>query len=139
MKVFRTVSIPEAEIDYHAIRSQGPGGQNVNKVSSAIQLFFNIPQSSLREEIKERLFVLAGRRITSSGVLVIESREHRTQLQNRQAARRRLAEFLERAAQLPKRRRATTARPGVDKRRLMTKRRRGRMKALRAATGREDE
>jgi len=133
------VVVDERELEERFVRASGPGGQNVNKVATAVELRFDVAHSSLAQEIKERLFVLAGRRITSSGVLVIESREHRTQLQNRQAARRRLAEFLERAAQLPKRRRATTARPGVDKRRLMTKRRRGRMKALRAATGREDE
>ena len=133
------VAVDERELEERFVRASGPGGQNVNKVATAVELRFHVASSSLAPEIKVRLLAQAGRRITSNGVLVIESREHRTQLQNRQAARRRLAEFLERAAQLPKRRRPTTARPGVDERRLTTKRRRGRMKALRAATGREDE
>ena len=139
IRLSATVLVDAREFEERFVRASGPGGQNVNKVATAVELRFHAASSSLAPEVKARLLAVAGRCITSDGVLVIKSREHRTQLQNRQAARRRLAEFLERAAQIPKLRRATTPRPSVDERRLRAKRRRGRMKALRAATEREEE
>ncbi|MBH53722.1 MAG: class I peptide chain release factor [Opitutaceae bacterium] len=131
MKVFRTVSIPEAEIDYHAIRSQGPGGQNVNKVSSAIQLFFNIPQSSLREEIKERLLKLKNNRITAEGVIVIKAQSYRSQEKNKEEARHRLAELVRSALKAPKKRRATKQSRASTQKRLDSKKRRSENKNLR--------
>tara|TARA_B100001123_G_scaffold449305_1_gene614053 strand:+ start:3834 stop:4247 length:414 start_codon:yes stop_codon:yes gene_type:complete len=131
VKVFRTVSIPEAEIDYHAIRSQGPGGQNVNKVSSAIQLFFNIPQSSLREEIKERLLKLKNNRITAEGVIVIKAQSYRSQEKNKEEARHRLAELVRSALKAPKKRRATKQSRASTQKRLDSKKRRSENKNLR--------
>src|SRR5215207_3166974 len=97
-----TLSLDDREIDERFVRSSGPGGQNVNKVATAVELRFDVAASSLPDAIKARLITLAGTRMTGEGVLLIDSREHRTQTRNREAARIRLAELVRKAARPPR-------------------------------------
>src|SRR5204862_7560775 len=106
----------------------GPGGQNVNKVATAVELRFDVRASSLPVAVKARLLALAGSRVSADGVLLSDSREHRTQARNREAARERLLELIARAARPPRRRKATTPRPAAREKRLDTKKRRGEVK-----------
>jgi len=120
------IAISENEIQEKFGRASGPGGQNVNKVSTAVQVRFDAARSpSLPEDVRLRLVRLAGNRITTQGILVIESQEHRTQEQNRQAALERLVELIRLAAVPPKKRGKTHPTPAARARRLEQKRRRG--------------
>lgn len=123
--------IPADEVELTAIRSQGPGGQNVNKVSSAIQLRFDIRASSLSMTLKERLLKLRDHRITQGGVVVIKSQEHRSQDMNRMAALLRLHDLLEMAAVVQKPRKATRPTRSSQVKRVDSKVKRGQAKALR--------
>ncbi len=137
IRITDRVAIDERELEERFVRSSGPGGQNVNKVASAVELRLNIPHSSLPPDVKERLIALAGRRVTEEGVLVIDSREHRTQAMNRQAARARLLALLQHAARRPKRRSPTQPSAAARERRLDAKKHRGAIKAKRA--GHDDD
>ena len=123
--------VDEREVEFSAIRAQGAGGQNVNKVSSAVHLRFDIAASSLPEEIKSRLLALSDNRITQEGVLVLKAQQHRTQEMNRSAALARLLEVVDGVSNPPKARRATKPSYGSRQRRLEGKSQRSATKALR--------
>ena len=134
-----SIVISEHELDERFVRASGPGGQNVNKVSTAVELRFNVAASSLPEDVKARLAALAGKKLSADGVLLIDSREHRTQAQNRAAARARLADLLRQASIRPKKRRKTRPSQAARERRLTSKVQRSRIKARRGRVRRDDD
>lgn len=125
------LSIDDREVDERFVRASGPGGQNVNKVATAVELRFNVAASSLPTDVKQRLIALAGTRVTQDGILLIDSREHRTQGQNRLAARDRLAALIGQAAVKPRARRPTKPKAAARAKRIDAKRLRGSVKKLR--------
>jgi ribosome-associated protein len=130
IEVTPAIALDEGEIELEFVRSSGPGGQNVNKVASAVQLRFDAAGSpSLPEPVRARLLRLAGSRVTGEGILVIEARRHRSQERNRREAVERLVELVRRAATPPKRRKKTRPTAGSRERRLQQKKRRGEIKS----------
>jgi ribosome-associated protein len=138
--VTENISLDENELVWRFVRASGPGGQKVNKTSSAVQLRFDAAGSlSLSEVVRERLLVLAGRRADASGVLTIDARRFRTQARNRRDALDRLVALVREAADPPKPRRRRGVPVGARKRRLEIKRRRSVLKSLRARVQRESQ
>ena len=135
MRITDAISIADAELDERFVRASGPGGQNVNKVSTAVELRYNVFASSLPDEVRMRLIALAGKRINQEGVLLIDSREHRTQAQNREAARARLAALIQAATVRPKKRRKTKPSKASKERRIDTKKKRAAIKSGRGKVG----
>ena len=131
LEITPRISIPLSEIEMSAIRSQGPGGQNVNKVSSAIHLRFDINASSLLDGHKTKLKTFRDKRISDKGVIVIKAQNHRTQERNKAEALERLKALMAKALHVPKYRRATRPSYGAVKRRLKKKAERGAIKATR--------
>jgi len=130
--------LDDLAISERFVRASGPGGQNVNKVATAVELRVNLRESSLPEEVRTRLIESAGHRVTADGVLVIDAREHRTQAQNRVAARARLTALLTQAYRRPKTRRKTKPSKAAKERRLESKKRRGVTKAGRVTNQRSE-
>jgi ribosome-associated protein len=128
IEITDTLAIDERELEERFVRASGPGGQNVNKVATAVELRFDVTASSLPADVKARLTVLAGSRMTTDGVLVLDSREHRTQAQNREAARARLVALLQQAAIRPKKRRPTKPKAAAREKRLKAKKLRAEVK-----------
>jgi ribosome-associated protein len=131
IRITGAIAIEERELDERFVRASGPGGQNVNKVATAVELRFDVAASSLPAEVKQRLIAQAGKRMTAEGVLLIDSREHRTQLQNRDAARARLIALIQHAARRPKTRRKTRPGKAAREKRLESKKRRSDIKHTR--------
>ena len=139
IRVTPSIVLNDNEIEERFVRASGPGGQNVNKVATAVELRFNVAASSLESDVKERLATLAGTRMTQDGVLLIDSRAHRTQAQNRLAARERLVALIKQALVRPRRRRPTRPGKGSIEKRLTTKKLRAQKKALRSRSKSHDE
>ena len=136
---YSTLAPHERVIEERFVRASGPGGQNVNKVATAVELRFDVHASSLPPPVKSRLIALAGNRMIADGVLLLDSREHRTQAQNRDAARERLAALIHAASQRPKTRRATRPTKAAKERRLTAKKRRAQVKGSRSGSGRDHD
>jgi ribosome-associated protein len=132
-----TIVLNEREIKERFVRAIGPGGQNIDKDATAVELRVDIGRSSLPAELRDRLIGIAGRHVTTDGVLMVVSRVHRSQAQNRDAARARLLSLLERAAKPPKKRKATKPRAAAREERLVSKKRHSAVK--RSRSGRDED
>ena len=139
IRVTDSIVVHDREVEERFVRASGPGGQNVNKVATAVELRFDVRASSLPLDLQSRLIALAGNRVTTDDVLLIDSREHRTQVQNREAARARLAALLRRAFVRPKKRKPTKPRKASREKRLASKKLRSKVKELRGRARRDQE
>ncbi|HKJ37505.1 MAG TPA: alternative ribosome rescue aminoacyl-tRNA hydrolase ArfB [Anaerolineales bacterium] len=128
IQITPTLQIDESELQFEYIRASGPGGQNVNKVATAVQLRFDVNTSSLPDNIKDRLAKLAGKRVTNDGVLILEAKRYRTQEQNREDAIRRFVELVRKSTIKPKRRVKTKPTKASQERRIKEKKQRGEIK-----------
>ena len=138
LQITPTLALDDREIEERFVRASGPGGQNVNKVATAVELRFDVMRSSLPLAVQQRLASIAGRRMTADGVLLIDSREYRTQVQNRDAARERLVSLIRQATIVPVRRRATKITRAAKQRRLATKKKRAEVKVGRGRPSGDD-
>ena len=139
LRVTPAIEIADAELEERFVRASGPGGQNVNKVATAVELRFDAARSpALTDEIRTRLRAIAGSRMTNDGVLVIDARRFRTQAENRADARERLMSLIRTAAVRPRRRRKTKPTAAAKERRIVTKRQRAETKQRRTRVGRDD-
>jgi len=139
LRVSDTLTVPAWELSESFVRASGPGGQHVNKVSTAVQLTWHVEASSLPADVKARFAKLYASRITTDGRLILEAGTHRSQAMNREAARKRLAEMILKASVKPKKRIRTKPTQGSVRRRIATKKRRGEIKSLRGGVDRTEE
>ena len=138
IEITPAIHIAESELHFDFIRSSGPGGQNVNKLSTAVQLRFDVAASGMPPLIQDRLRLLAGRRMTETGVLIIEAKRFRSQEQNRRDAIDRLRDLLVKAAAIPRKRRKTRPPAAAARKRMTAKRQRAETKKMRKSVRRDD-